>query len=154
MDVHSSTSPLKRSFLPRIGARIALPGFGVAVLGHFLKPYLINIGWLNQDEPFRKIGFIIALGTILGAAILDVSLILYQTYHRFRQRHKQPVQPQPDWERVNMLRLVLWVLFWGAGIVTFGSRVCGTSRRLGVHGSMHVFGFGTRNFCCEINQNL
>ena len=29
------------------------------------------MGWLKEGEPYRKIGFIISLGTILGAAIVD-----------------------------------------------------------------------------------
>jgi len=106
-----------------VGARIALPALLVAIIGEFLKPYLISIGWLKEGEPFRKIGFIIALGTILGAAIVDVSLILYQAVQRLRQPGPEAAQPAEDWKRVNMFRLVLWVLFWGAGIVIVGSQV-------------------------------
>lgn len=106
-----------------VGARIALPGLLVAIIGHFLKPYLIGIGWLAEGEPFRKIGFIIALGTILGAAIVDVSLILVQAAQRYRRRHTEPIPPQEDWKRVNMFRLVLWVIGWGGGIVVVGSHV-------------------------------
>lgn len=106
-----------------VGARIALPGLLVAVIGHFLKPHLMALGWLAEGEPFRKIGFIIALGTILGAAIVDVGLILAQAAQRFRRGSAGPVQPQEDWKRVNMFRLVLWVVFWGAGIVVVGSQV-------------------------------
>jgi hypothetical protein len=108
-----------------VGARIALPALMVALVGQWLKPYLVSIGWLEAGAPFRKIGFIIALGTILGAAIVDVGLILIQAVNRFRRQGTTAVQPAPDWRRVNVLRLVLWVLFWGAGVVIVGSRVLG-----------------------------
>ena len=106
-----------------VGARIALPALVVALVGQWLKPYLVSIGWLEAGAPFRKIGFIIALGTILGAAIVDVGLILIQAVNRFRRQGTTAVQPAPDWKRVNMFRLVLWVVFWGAGVVIVGSQV-------------------------------
>jgi uncharacterized oligopeptide transporter (OPT) family protein len=106
-----------------VGARIALPALMVAFIGQWLKPYLVSIGWLDPGAPFRKIGFIIALGTILGAAIVDVGLILVQAVKRFREQGTTAAQPAPDWKRVNLFRLVLWVAFWGAGVVIVGSRV-------------------------------
>ena len=118
-----STSTLGAGMI--VGARIALPALVVALIGEELKPYLVSIGWLDKGAPFRKIGFIIALGTILGAAIVDVSLILYQAVQRFRQPNSGSEKPVEDWKRVNMFRLVLWVLFWGAGIVVVGSQVLG-----------------------------
>lgn len=105
-----------------VGARIAIPALVVAVAGEALKPYLVSIGWLEAGAPFRKIGFIIALGTILGAAIVDVLLILIQAVQRLRQPNVV-AQPTEDWKRVNSLRLVLWVLFWGAAVVLIGSQV-------------------------------
>ncbi len=105
-----------------VGARIAIPALVVAVAGELLKPYLVRIGWLDEGAPFRKIGFIIALGTILGAAIVDVGLILIQAGQRLRQPNVI-AQPTEDWKRVNTFRLVMWVLFWGAAIVVIGSQV-------------------------------
>jgi len=106
-----------------VGARIGIPALVVGLIGHWLTPYLVSIKWLEEGAPFRKIGFIIALGTILGAAIVDVGLILIQAVQRFRQNSAEPAKPEEDWKRVNTFRLVLWVLFWGAGIVTVGSQV-------------------------------
>jgi uncharacterized oligopeptide transporter (OPT) family protein len=104
-----------------VGSRIAIPALVVALLGAWLRPYLISIGWLGPDDPYRKIGFILSLGTILGAAIVDISLILVQAVKRFREKS---VAPEPaDWKRVNLLGLVMWVLFWGAGILWVGSQV-------------------------------
>jgi uncharacterized oligopeptide transporter (OPT) family protein len=106
-----------------VGARIALPGLVVALLGEWLKPDLVRIGWLEADAPFRKIGFIIALGTILGAALVDIALILRQAWQRWRAPADTPATPPEDWKRVNVFSLTLWVLFWGAGVVAVGSRV-------------------------------
>ena len=106
-----------------VGARIAIPALVVALIGLWQKPYLIQIGWLKPGEPFRKIGFIISLGTILGAAILDITLLLIQAVKRFRQQSAQPAKPEEDWKRVNMLRLLAWVVFWGIGVVVVGSQV-------------------------------
>jgi uncharacterized oligopeptide transporter (OPT) family protein len=105
-----------------VGARIALPALVVAYIGEKLKPYLVSIGWLAEGAPFRKIGFIIALGTILGAAIVDVLLILFQAIQRLRQQ-SAPATPTEDWKRVNMFKLALWVVGWGVGIVVIGSQV-------------------------------
>ena len=74
-------------------------------------------------SPYRKIGFIISLGGILGAASLDLVLILTETVRRWRRRQPAAAVAMPDWKRVNFLRLVLWVLFWGAGTVWVGSQV-------------------------------
>jgi uncharacterized oligopeptide transporter (OPT) family protein len=106
-----------------VGARIAIPALVVGLIGVWQTPYLVSIGWLKEGEPFRKIGFIIALGTILGAAILDLALILIQAARRFRQQSDEPAKPAEGWKRVNVLRLVLWVVFWGAATVVLGSQV-------------------------------
>lgn len=106
-----------------VGARIAVPGLVVAVLGHLVKPYLVSIGWLEPHAPFRKIGFIIALGAILGAAIVDISLIVLQAVQRLKTRVQ--VQPAEDWKRVNMLELLIWVFFWGAMVVVVGNTALG-----------------------------
>jgi uncharacterized oligopeptide transporter (OPT) family protein len=104
-----------------VGARIAIPALVVALIGLAAKPHLIDIGWLAPGEPYRKIGFIISLGTILGAAGLDITLILIEAAKRFKQQ--TPVAADPDWKRVNMIRLLLWIAAWGAGLVIVGSQV-------------------------------
>src|SRR5258706_7124733 len=57
-----------------VGARIAIPALVVALIGVWQTPHLVRIGWLGPTDHYRKIGFVISLGTILGAAILDISL--------------------------------------------------------------------------------
>lgn len=106
-----------------VGARIAIPALVVALIGIWQKPYLVSIGWLGPNEPFRKIGFIISLGTILGAAILDITLILIQAVRKFMEQRTEATPPAEDWKRVNMWRLVMWIIFWGAGTIWVGSRV-------------------------------
>jgi uncharacterized oligopeptide transporter (OPT) family protein len=112
-----------------VGARIALPALIVAIIGDRLKPFLIGIGWLEKDAPYRKIGFIIALGTILGAAILDITMILFEAARRLRQKNAPPAKPAEDWKRVNVFRLVLWVVFWGAAVAVVGHAVLGEPLR-------------------------
>jgi uncharacterized oligopeptide transporter (OPT) family protein len=106
-----------------VGARIAIPALVVGLIGNWCKPYLVSIHWLDSPEaPFRKIGFIIALGTILGAAIVDISIILFQAARQFGKSRPQAA-PAEDWKRVNMWRLLLWVGFWAVAIVIVGSQV-------------------------------
>lgn len=59
----------------------------------------------------------------MGAAVLDVGLILFQAVRRFRETGTTAAEPAPDWKRVNMVRLVAWVAFWGAGTVVLGNQV-------------------------------
>ena len=122
-----STSTLGAGMI--VGARIALPALVVALIGDRMKPYLISIGWLEADAPFRKIGFIIALGTILGAALLDICTILLEAARRLRQKNAPPAKPAEDWKRVNVFRLVLWVVFWGAAVAVVGHTVLGEPLR-------------------------
>lgn len=112
-----------------VGARIAIPALVVALIGDWLKPYLIGIGWLDAGAPFRKIGFIIALGTILGAAIVDICLILVEAVKKLTAKKAPPAVPVEDWKRVNVFRLVSWVVFWGIAVVVVGHTVLGEPTR-------------------------
>jgi uncharacterized oligopeptide transporter (OPT) family protein len=106
-----------------VGARIGIAALAGGLVGWAMIPYFISIGWLNPGEPFRKITFLIALGMIMGAAIIDVSLILWRAWVRSREvAGTKPVE-QEDWKRTNFGRLVAWVIFWGIGIVVTGSMV-------------------------------
>ncbi len=112
-----------------VGARIAIPALVVALMGIVSTPYLIEIGWLAEGDPFRKIGFIIALGTILGAALIDIILILWEAWQRFRAKESVNPEPKEDWKRVNFWRLVLWVVFWGVAVVLAGHFIMGEPLR-------------------------
>ena len=105
-----------------VGARIGIAALTGGLVSWALVPFFISIGWLKEGEPFRKITFLIALGMIMGAALIDVSLILYRAYLRARERSgAKPIEPE-DWKRTNMRRLVAWVIFWGLAIIVTGSQ--------------------------------
>src|SRR5712691_1863585 len=67
-----------------VGARIGIPAIVGGLVSWAMRPYFIEIGWLEPSSPVRKITFIIALGTIMGAAIIDVTLILANAIGRVR----------------------------------------------------------------------
>jgi hypothetical protein len=106
-----------------VGARIAIPALVVGLIGVWQTPHLVRIGWLGPTDPYRKIGFVISLGTILGAAILDISLILLEAGRKFFAKQEKPDQAPEDWKRVNTFRLILWIVFWAAGTVWVGSQM-------------------------------
>jgi uncharacterized oligopeptide transporter (OPT) family protein len=107
-----------------VGARIGIPVLTAGLLGWWMIPAFVSIGWLQEGEPFRKITFLIALGLIMGAAIVDLAVIFWEAARRARGA-KAPAAETADWKRVNTLRLVLWVAFWAAGIVLTGHLVLG-----------------------------
>jgi uncharacterized oligopeptide transporter (OPT) family protein len=107
-----------------VGARIGVPAIVGGLLGWALIPYFVSIGWLHEGDPFRKITFLLALGMIMGAAVVDLGLIFWQA----AQRLSEPAAVEPaaaDWKRTNTVRLVFWVICWGAGIVVSGHSVLG-----------------------------
>jgi uncharacterized oligopeptide transporter (OPT) family protein len=108
-----------------VGARIAIPAFVVAITGKLMTPYLVKIGWLQEGEHYRKIGFIISLGTIFGAAMLDIALILIQAARRYREQKGKTQPAAEDWKRVNMVQLIVWVAFWGVAVIAIGHYVMG-----------------------------
>jgi uncharacterized oligopeptide transporter (OPT) family protein len=113
-----------------VGARIAIPVVVAGATGWLLTPYFISIGWLHQGDPFRKFTFLIGLGLILGASLVDVSLILWEAARRLRAKpapaaEQAAAAPPEAWKRTNPGRLVLWVLFWGAGIAVTGTSLMG-----------------------------
>lgn len=107
-----------------VGLRVALPALVVGVVGQLIKPHLVALHWLQPGDPYRKIGFILSLGGILGAAILDIGAILIQALRTWREQ-RAPAPDAPDWKRQNRLRLLLWVAAWGAGVLVIGHRVLG-----------------------------
>ena len=106
-----------------VGARIGIAAIVGGLVSWAMIPYFVAIGWLKAGEPFRKITFLIALGMIMGAALIDVSLILFRAYRRARERTGAKPVEQEDWKRINMRMLVVWVVCWGIGIVVTGSQV-------------------------------
>ena len=111
-----------------IGARIGVPAVVGALIGVALKPTFVSVGWLAPGDPPRKVMFLIALGTIMGAALVDLALIFARALPRARQATAAPDAPEPvadAWRRVNSTRLVLWVVFWAAATVSCGHWLLG-----------------------------
>jgi uncharacterized oligopeptide transporter (OPT) family protein len=122
-----------------VGARIGIAAVTGGVIGVALQPHFVAIGWLQPGDPPRKIMFLIALGTIMGAALIDMALIfaraLPSTFSRALRTRQAALLQQPehdmpepatgDWRRVNSLRLVLWVLAWAAATVACGHWLLG-----------------------------
>jgi uncharacterized oligopeptide transporter (OPT) family protein len=106
-----------------VGARIAIPALVVAIIGYYLTPWLRAIHWLGPQDHFKKIGFVIALGTILGAAIIDLAVIGWQFASQWREKKAVPQPPGEDWKKVSTSRLIVWVIFWGAALAFVASHV-------------------------------
>jgi uncharacterized oligopeptide transporter (OPT) family protein len=108
-----------------VGARIGLAAVTGGVAGILLKPYFVSIGWLHAGDPPRKIMFLIALGTIMGAAIVDMLLIFGRALKRWRETAAHPRAVADDaatqgWRRVHTVRLVIWSICWGVAVVAVG----------------------------------
>lgn len=110
-----------------VGARIAVPAIFIGSIGVWLTPWLVANGYLGANDPFRKIGFIFALGTILGAAILDISLIGVEAYKQVQRVRSGQVAAaaNTDGKSNQVGRLLLWVGFWGTALVIVATQVLG-----------------------------
>ena len=100
-----------------VGSRITVPAMVGAAVGALMTPSLRAWGWLGPNDPFRKVGFLVGLAMILGAAVVDLSLLAVQAVERVRNRASLPVNDEPEWKRVNVPRLLAWVVFWGVAVV-------------------------------------
>jgi uncharacterized oligopeptide transporter (OPT) family protein len=104
-----------------VGSRIVVPGLLMGFVGYAATPYLVSIGWLDQGAPFRKIGFLIGLAMILGAAIVDLTLIGIEAVGRIKKSGQageaEAAEAGEAWKQVNSGRLVAWVLGWGVALV-------------------------------------
>ncbi|WP_271007594.1 OPT/YSL family transporter [Paucibacter sp. B51] len=105
-----------------VGARVGIPAIVGGGIFWALAPYFVSIGWLKEGEPFRKIAFLIALGLILGAAIVDLSLIFWRVARRLSQPGERILVPeeQRTGPRASLPRLLAWVGVW-----TVATIVCG-----------------------------
>ncbi len=119
-----------------IGARVGIPAVTGGLIGVVLQPYFVSIGWLQAGDPPRKIMFLIALGAIMGAALVDMAMIFARALPRGRgwaenaaaqpvANGADPVDPANAWLRIDSLRLVLWVAFWAGATVACGHWLLG-----------------------------
>jgi uncharacterized oligopeptide transporter (OPT) family protein len=103
-----------------IGSRIAVPALVMGGVLWRLAPHLRAIGWLGPHDPPRKIGFLIALAMIMGAAIVDLALLAVEAAKRFRAVSDDAAAPTESRLAAGGLGargLIAWIVFWGAGIV-------------------------------------
>lgn len=105
-----------------VGSRIAVPGLVMGVVGYAVTPYLVSIGWLQEGEPFRKIGFLIALAMILGAALVDLTLIGIEAVKRISKARSEGASTEQapaeqGFKQVDYKRLIAWVVLWGVALV-------------------------------------
>ncbi|MCA6216590.1 OPT/YSL family transporter [Ideonella sp. B7] len=139
-----STSTLGAGLV--VGARIGIPAVVAGLTGLALSPYFLSIGWLHEGDPPRKIMFLIALGTIMGAALIDISLILREAVQRLQGRAPaREAAPQQDWQRIRMGRVLAWVAFWGIGVALCGHFVLGQPFKYLLIAIALVFVFGLVN---------
>ena len=101
-----------------VGARIGIPAVAMGAVGLWLTPWLRANGWLAEDAPFRKIGFIVALGMILGAAIVDMSLLAARAVRQWGA--SEAAEPAEDWKKTNQRMLLTWVVVWGLALLGVG----------------------------------
>jgi uncharacterized oligopeptide transporter (OPT) family protein len=107
-----------------VGSRIAVPGLMMAVVGSLITPYLKSIGWLHENDPFRKIGFLIALAMIMGAAIVDLSLIGIDFVKRLGAP-KPEAKPEEAWKQTSMTGVIAWVIAWGIALALVATQLMG-----------------------------
>src|SRR4051812_8474408 len=100
-----------------VGARIGVPAIVVGLIGLALTPWLRETGLLGPHDPWRKVGFLLSLGTILGAAIVDITMIVQGALARHRTAAPAPAAPTEEWKRVDTSKLVMWVAFWAIAVV-------------------------------------
>lgn len=97
-----------------VGARVAVPGFVMGLIGWAATPYLQSIGWLKPDEMFYRIGFIIALAMILGSSLVHVTPVIWGTGRRLVK------EGLPKGEETNY-RLLIGAVAWGVALALFTS---------------------------------
>ena len=101
-----------------VGARVGVPAITYALLWNSLLPWLRGHGWLGPHDPYRKFAFIVALGTIMGAAVVDIGLLVVQAAQRIRAGAPREAAPAgEEWKQTNTRRLVAWVVGWALALV-------------------------------------
>lgn len=135
-----------------VGARVGVPALVAGLVYRALIPFFISIGWLHEGEPFRKISFLIALGMIMGASIIDMALIIWGTLKRAQQPADQGVPEEIEpWKKTQLSRLVVWVICWGLGVVYVGTQFLGQPAFFLIFALLLVFVFA---LVCGIAQGL
>jgi hypothetical protein len=134
-----------------VGARVGIPALVGGLVFEALIPYFISIGWLHEGEPFRKISFLIALGMVMGASIIDLAVIFWSAWKRARAIQDEPPEEIEPWKKTQLSRLVIWVICWGIGVVIVGTQLMGQPAFYLIFALILVFVFAMVN---GISQGL
>lgn len=105
-----------------VGARVSISAILVGGIGLAMTPWLVTNGYIGPDDPFRKIGFIFALGTILGAAIVDLTLLGFDAVKKVRAASTTPAEVSTE-PKAQIGRLIIWVIFWGAALTVVATQM-------------------------------
>ncbi len=100
-----------------VGSRIAVPASVLGLVGWLVTPWLRANGWLGANEPFRRLGFLVGLASIMGAAVVDLTLIGRQAIARAREQGAARPDKDSGMRGFPTRMLVLWVLFWAGAVV-------------------------------------
>ncbi|SOY93491.1 Putative oligopeptide transporter; OPT superfamily [Cupriavidus taiwanensis] len=105
-----------------VGARVGVAALVGGLAGWAMTPWFVDAGWLARGEPYRKATFLVALGMIMGAAVVDLAQLLAQLSVQACRRWRARRQPQPPAPRrgPGMGWVAAWALLWGAATVAAG----------------------------------
>ncbi|MGV3622310.1 MAG: OPT/YSL family transporter [Archangium sp.] len=103
-----------------VGARISVSAILVGAIGLAMEPWLVHQGYINEGDPFRKIGFIFALGTILGAAVVDLSLLGRDALAKIRAARASTAPAEP---KSSIRGLIIWVVFWAIALCVVATQM-------------------------------
>ena len=85
-------------------------------VGELLVPRLRAAGYLGAHDPFRKIGFLVGLAMIMGAAVVDLAIIGREAVRRMQARRGAPRAPVQS-GGLSSGHLLCWVIAWGVALV-------------------------------------
>ncbi|HTB57867.1 MAG TPA: OPT/YSL family transporter [Polyangia bacterium] len=107
-----------------VGSRIGVPALVMGGVGELLVPRLRAAGYLGPHDPFRKIGFLVGLAMIMGAAVVDLAVIGREAVRRVRVRRGVPRAPVQS-GGLSSGRLLAWVIVWGVALVLVATLLLG-----------------------------
>src|SRR3954470_1772190 len=107
-----------------VGSRIGVPALVMGGVGELLVPRLRAAGYLGEHDPFRKIGFLVGLAMIMGAAVVDLAIIGREAVRRMQARRGAPRAPVQS-GGLSSGRLLTWVLAWGVALVLVATLLLG-----------------------------
>jgi uncharacterized oligopeptide transporter (OPT) family protein len=109
-----------------VGSRIGVPALVMGAVGQWLVPRLRADGVLGPHDPFRKIGFLVALAMIMGAAVVDLTIIGSEAVRRLRTARVGDAPPTAARSGgLSGARLGTWVVGWGVALVLVATLLLG-----------------------------